>query len=286
METVCTAWQGGFDIEAGPVLAAGIIEGHPDGCDRLFLAAHHLAIDIVSWWILIDQLQRLYDADDASALPSTETGSLRRWSRALIEQANAPSITRELAHWTEAVSGPRLFGADLHRSGELGLERRYNLGATLFDDAARAAERLLGLHPNEVMIAAATLALAALTGERDITVAVEGHGREPSILKADLSRTVGWFTSLHPCRFRLPEASGGRDAMIEALAEIKDALRRAPRNGIRFGLLRYLSSDPVAAETLSSWSSADLSVNFLGGLDLGAGDWRLDRDSPGATVSP
>ena len=280
---VCTAWQATFDIAAGPIMAAGVFEGHPDGSDRLFLAVHHLAVDLISWWIIVDQLHRLYDGDAPAAV---EAGTLGRWSRALAAKANAAATARELAHWQDAVGGPRHFTITAMPDAAPRLERERRVSAHDFDRAVATGERLLGLRPNEIVIAAAELALAGAARERDVTVGIEGHGREPSVLSADLSRTVGWFTSLHPCRMRLPASYDADDDLIDALAVIKDALRSAPENGIGFGLLRHLATDRAMAATLAGWSGADLAVNYLGSLDLAAGDWQIQDGLPGATVSP
>ena len=281
LDRICTDWQAGFDIERGPIVAAGIVCGHTDGCDRLFLALHHLAVDVVSLWVLVDHLWHAYDT--GLPPPLQEAGAAGRWAHSLALQANAAGTARELPHWRDAVAGPRHFEARLPAPMPR-FERRRVVSAASFNAAAGVGHALLELRPHEVLTAAAVIAFAAVTEMPDITLAVESHGRAAGAAGEDISRTIGWFTAVYPCRIRLPAV--GNDDPLEAFAAAKDALRAVPNDGIGFGLLRYLSADGAASGSLAHWVSADLSVNYIGGFDVSAGDWRLEDDAPGATVSP
>jgi non-ribosomal peptide synthase protein (TIGR01720 family) len=79
----------------------------------------------------------------------------------------------------------------------------------------------------------------------------------------DLSRTVGWFTTLFPVLLHL-EAGAGPG---EALKSIKEQLRRLPNHGIGYGLLRYLSGDPGSRRQLRALRQAEVSFNYLGQFD-------------------
>ena len=107
----------------------------------------------------------------------------------------------------------------------------------------------------------------------------KGHGREegwsPNV---DLTRTVGWFTSLYPVRLDpglldLEEALSGGPALGRALKTIKEQLRAVPGKGLGYGLLRYLN-DETAAE-LAGAAAPQLGFNYLGRFAAGSdgGDW-------------
>jgi non-ribosomal peptide synthase protein (TIGR01720 family) len=114
---------------------------------------------------------------------------------------------------------------------------------------------------------------------------LEGHGREPLFENVDLTRTVGWFTSIFPVRLRVePEMHAGA-----GLRNIRDQLRAIPRRGIGFGILRFLASDPGVRDRLAQLPRPQISFNYMGqfvdanGLDSPI---RVARESPGPMRNP
>ena len=123
-------------------------------------------------------------------------------------------------------------------------------------------------HVQEALLASLALAVRHLSGQRSLLVDVERHGREEQLFEGvDLSRTIGWFTSVFPVGLRWEEE--GDEA---ALQTAREALRVVPNGGVGYGALRYLS--PSGAE-LASLPRAEVSFNFLGHLDEGGGEGRL-----------
>src|SRR5262249_5449426 len=93
-----------------------------------------------------------------------------------------------------------------------------------------------------------------------LLIDLEGHGREEILDGVDLSRTVGWFTSLFPVRLDLT----GVTSPGEALKSIKEQLRRIPHRGIGYGLLRYLSGGGRISAQLEALPRAEVSFTCLG----------------------
>src|SRR5206468_6286238 len=110
---------------------------------------------------------------------------------------------------------------------------------------------------NDLLLAALARAFAAWTGEGTLRVALEGHGREEVAPGVDLSRTVGWFTTLFPVTLELPPGAAPR----EAIRAVKETLRAVPGKGLGYGLLRYL------AGRLTEPTEPEVSFNYLGQLD-------------------
>ena len=106
---------------------------------------------------------------------------------------------------------------------------------------------------------------------------VEGHGREEVFGAVDLSRTVGWFTSLYPVRLdvsglELEDALAGGAALGGVLKRIKEQLRALPQRGLGYGLLRYLNA--ATAGELAGFAPPQLSFNYLGRFATGGvADW-------------
>ncbi|MEM8808820.1 MAG: condensation domain-containing protein, partial [Cyanobacteria bacterium P01_G01_bin.38] len=114
---------------------------------------------------------------------------------------------------------------------------------------------------NDVLLTALAQAFARWTGERSLLIDLEGHGREDLFETVDLSRTVGWFTTIFPVILNIGESVGPGDA----LKAIKEQLRSIPNRGIGYGILRYLSNTKTA---LSQYpSKAEVRFNYLGQTD-------------------
>ena len=105
--------------------------------------------------------------------------------------------------------------------------------------------------------------LAGWTGRAASVISLENHGREALGEAIDVSRTVGWFTSLYPYRLEAPAAAGAR----ELLVAVKESLRAVPRHGTGFGLLLHLSADPAVRAELAALPLPELCFNYLGQTD-------------------
>ena len=119
------------------------------------------------------------------------------------------------------------------------------------------------------------------TGEPRLRFDLEGHGREEIAPDLDLSRTVGWFTTIFPVTLAAPPGAGPGDL----LRGVKEALRAVPRRGLGYGLLRYLEEAPE----LAAIPASEVAFNYLGQLDAalgGPGGWELAPESTGPGQSP
>ena len=138
---------------------------------------------------------------------------------------------------------------------------------------------------NDVLFSALVQSLTEWTKEGSVLVDLEGHGREELFEDVDLSRTVGWFTSLFPVRLEL----GGEHQLAEVLKSVKEQLRRIPNRGIGYGVLRYLSQDRATRWQRQALPQAQVSFNYLGQFDQVRCESPLlgfAKESSGAVQSP
>ncbi|WFF04675.1 amino acid adenylation domain-containing protein [Micromonospora sp. WMMD1076] len=217
---------------------------------RLLLVAHHLVVDGVSWRVLLDDLTRAC-AGEALAPATT---SFRTWARAL--PAAAAARAGELGHWLAVTEGSPLPHSALDVAGNL-----RELTVEIGPDVTRA---LLTTVPEAYRAGVPDVLLAglALATGRPLLVGLEGHGREEHIVPgADLSRTVGWFTTEYPVAVDAVGLHGGA-----ALKRVKEQLRAAPDHGIGYGLLRHLGGGELAGRR-----EPEILVNYLGRFDGSSG---------------
>jgi non-ribosomal peptide synthase protein (TIGR01720 family) len=258
--------QAGFDLERGPLVAAAYFRCGDSEPARFLLAAHHLAVDGVSFRLLLEDLETVrsqVETGQPLSLPPRTT-SFRDWARRLEESAGSPQLEAELGWWLGQPGPPARLPVDTPgenletdaREVSFGLdeERTHRLLQEV-PTAGRAAA-------HEVLLAAVAEVLARRAGERLVWIDLEGHGREELIEDADVSRTVGWFTSLFPLALDLRSSL----TPLAALREVKARLRRVPRHGAGFGVLRYMGR-PEVRERLRSLPVPEVMFNYLGQLD-------------------
>ncbi|MGW1428357.1 amino acid adenylation domain-containing protein [Streptomyces sp. NPDC002431] len=252
---------------------------------QLVLVAHHVVIDGVSWRILMDDLAtawRRYAEGAPVELPPTGT-SFRRWTQ-LLERAG---FEADRAHYDTPLPGP---DAPLARRAPQDADTvaRERVRTLTLDPDATAT--LLGPVPaafhagvNDVLLTALAVALARF--RRDLgqdqsfaRIELEGHGREARHVadnagfEPELSRTVGWFTTLFPVTVDPGAATDPTDPgqLAAALKAVKDQLAAVPRNGLSYGVLRHLTG------ALPATPAPQVLFNYLGRFDAGTpDDWQL-----------
>ena len=251
--------HGAFDLAAGPLMKAM----HVDLGDRdLFvLVVHHLAIDAVSWPLIVEDLEAAYKQareGEAIHLPA-KTTSYAEWARQLEATAQSDEVRALATQWNDllATAGAAVSQGDHGRIAQTRTTR-----------VTVAAEGTLstlpsGAHTQEVLLTALAMAMAPLASGPRLRIDVEGHGRDAVSDAVDVTRTDGWFTSLTP--FVLPLDG---DAAT-TLPEITSSWRELPARG-SYGLLRFLTTD----SPLDAHPDADVLFNYLGAVD-----WRRGEDA-------
>nr|APD72040.1 non-ribosomal peptide synthetase 6 [Streptomyces sp.] len=248
--------------------------------DRLIVVLHHLVVDGVSWRILLPDLAAAWSqvcAGKVPVLPEVGT-SVRRWSHALAEEAVSAGRVAELPYWQRVVEGPDPL------LGGRGLDPRVDVQATVDSVWVRlpseATRSLLTAVPaafrggvNDSLLAGLALAVARWRRERGVEetstlLRLEGHGREEEVVAgADLSRTVGWFTTMFPVRLDtggadVDQAFAGGEAAGAVVKAVKEQLLALPDKGLGYGLLRYLNEE--TGSVLAAAPTGQITFNYLG----------------------
>jgi amino acid adenylation domain-containing protein/non-ribosomal peptide synthase protein (TIGR01720 family) len=282
IESVSNEIQPSLDLTRGPLIRLVCFEVRDGQAAWVLIVMHHLITDAVSWQILIEDFQSAYrniESGRAPGLPP-KTTSFRDWALTLKDLALSDDVNREADYWSsfgdhpesrlpvDHVHGENTESSSMNVVSQLGVEETTRLHEVVKDAGAV-------LH--EVVLTAVALAVCRWTGQRGILIEMEGHGREPTLDEIDPSRTVGWFTTLYPVYLDL----GGAADPAGALSTVRGALRKIPRNGLGYGVLRYLSDNPPAP--LRSLPAAELSFNFFGQMEWAdSGDGQFGFASPPA----
>jgi amino acid adenylation domain-containing protein/non-ribosomal peptide synthase protein (TIGR01720 family) len=292
LESHADSIQASLVLETGPLMKAVLYQLTTGS--RLLLVIHHLMVDGVSWRILIEDIEQGYrqaTAGDEIHF-GTKTVSFKRWAEEVQRYATGEALLPENTYWS----------AVLEETIATPLPRDFESKENLYGDCQSAAisfsesetqSLLTGTHHayyteiNEILLTALGRALKRWHGGEATWVTMEGHGRETLTTALDISRTVGWFTSMYPV---LLKTSG--DDISYQIKQVKETLRQIPNKGVGFGILNYLTppSQPERNPVFLNHgtSNAQLSFNYLGQFDDGGDNSLLTfaNESFGQLISP
>jgi non-ribosomal peptide synthase protein (TIGR01720 family) len=253
----------------GPLMRVALFDRGAQRNSYLLIVIHHLAVDGVSWRILLEDLHALYrqlSSGEKPALPP-KTTSFKNWAERMTEHARSGGLRDELSYWCATVENSAarlpldyLGGANTAASAR-------TLSVSLNADETHALLQVLPVayrtQINEILLTALVRALAQWTGSQSLLVDLEGHGREEILEGVDLSRTIGWFTTIFPVVLDC----GDSQTTVGALRSVKEQLRAIPNRGIGYGLLRYSSNDAASVDKLRALPHAEVRFNYLGQVD-------------------
>jgi non-ribosomal peptide synthase protein (TIGR01720 family) len=254
-----------LNLQEGPIIRVALFDG---AASYLLIVIHHLAVDTISWSVLLEDLETAYDqlsTGEEVSLPR-KTTSFRSWTTQLAQFAQSNVIESETDYWTSRGALP-VTKLPVDHAGANTVASRRTISVSLTPAETRAVlQDLPAKHRtqiNEVLLAAIARAFSAWTETPSLLIDLEGHGREQIIEGVDLARTVGWFTSIFPVVLDLGKSS----KPLEALRAVKEQLRAVPNRGIGYGLLRYLSGRKEVVDQLSGMAQAEVRFNYLGQQD-------------------
>lgn len=279
VESTTASVQSELDLATGELVRAVVFTGDETDAVRLALVVHHLVVDGVSWLILLEDLDTLYRAARAGRAPSLppKTASFKAWSEGM-RHADIPAAER--AYWRESSADvvpalpAFLASARQHPYTVAQLEHvDVTLTATETETLLHTVPQAYHTKTPDILLTALAQAWRDVTGQTTLRVDLEGHGREEGLVPGlSLLRSVGWFTSLFPVTLSVPTDDGPG----ATIGQIKDTLRRVPRNGIGYGILQR--RDPESMPNPDT--AAPLLFNYLGDLDRllpGESRFRFDQ---------
>ena len=267
IEAYCNGAQKHLNLTAGPLIKTVLFTLGPKKSEHempqwLFIVIHHLAVDGVSWRIILEDLQTALIQKQSGQVIQfpPKTTSYRYWGQQLTEYANTETFQRQISYWRDqpwdrAGSIPcdlkAAKGANLEstvRHIELQLSQSHT--KQLLEEAGQAYNTRI----NDMLLAALAYAYQRWTGQERLFMMLEGHGREALFDDVDVSRTVGWFTSMFPVILSIGSS------LEDTLKITKETLRHIPQNGLGYGMMHHLTREPA----LQTIVEPELVFNYLG----------------------
>jgi amino acid adenylation domain-containing protein/non-ribosomal peptide synthase protein (TIGR01720 family)/FkbM family methyltransferase len=258
--------QGSLNIEEGPIVRCALFSNQRQSA-QLLIVVHHLAVDGRSWGILLEDLQTLCEqlrSGEPARLPR-KTTSFKAWAELLAEHAKSDALRGELDYWVSVGETARnRIPVDYAGTNTEASARTVTVALSVADTRALLQDvpAVYRTRINDALLTALTQAFTRWTGADTLLIDLEGHGREELEENTDISGTVGWFTTIFPVVLVTRGAAPGDNLKIT-----KEQLRRIPRQGIGYGLLRYLNDDSGVRERLRPLARAEVCFNYWGQLD-------------------
>ncbi|MCF6437763.1 non-ribosomal peptide synthetase [Pseudoalteromonas sp. MMG022] len=292
VETVCNQWQASLDLQNGPIMRWVWFDANGNGRDQLAIIIHHLAVDGVSWRILFEDFNRLltHSATGDELTLENKGSSYRDWVESLAGYIDTEQGQADLQYWLakseNALSTPDFFTDNALPAKTFQLcemkSAQVQLSKQCTEKLLKHCHQAYGTNINDLLLTALVTSYYHATGNSNLVVDLEGHGREILNSDIDITKTLGWFTSIYPVHFALSQP----DKLGQCIKDVKTALHSVPNKGVGYGIFRYVNEH----ETLKNISHGQVVFNFLG--DTSAGDSSkgnqhvsLSKNAFGDTVS-
>ncbi len=269
MEETTAALQASLNLSVGPLLRVAYFDEGGGRPGKLLFIIHHLVVDGVSWRILLEDFNTSYSRalDNKPAALCQKTTSFKYWAERLSGEAQTARIKSELNFWlNQDELEDRPLPLDFTDGENLaGSAQAVNVFLSPEETKALLQDvpTTYGSEINDVLLAALVEAMSRWSGRRALRVTLEGHGREEIFDEVDLSRTIGWFTTMFPVHLDLSMARSKEESIKAVMGQLKEI----PNRGIGYGMLKYLCRDEEVKERMRRIPQPQISFNYFGQLD-------------------
>lgn len=256
--------QTDYGFNDDPIIRFGYI--HTNDGARLIIVIHHLVVDGVSWRVLVEDLNELYrqHLDNSEFKLPRKSHSFQAWARFLEEYAETETLLSEIPYWNGVVDNVSNFlphaGSPENKSAAI-KEVTVKLDEYTTKTLLTSANKTFNTSTNDLLLAALGMSIHQFFGEEDPVIMVEGHGRDFSEGSLDVTRTIGWFTTVYP--IVLPTTD--HHDIANVIKHTKENLRNIPRKGVGYGVLKYLTDRNKEGIALDA--EPEIIFNYLGQFD-------------------
>ncbi len=252
-----SAFHAAIDENKGPLLQVVIDKSFTN----MAIIASHFIIDGVSWRVLIEDLDTVYSQIKNKTPPTLpqRTDSYKKWERKLRVYSQDRSLLDEEPYWVATLIGIKPFFLKEKTSSVAEKKRNIFWGSISVWETRHLLFKVLSFYKaqiNDILLTSFLEVLSTMTDQKNICINLEGHGRENIISNIDVSRSIGWFTSLYPVKFFIQNPKDS----INNLKHVRKTLQSIPNKGIGYGILKYISN----VKTLSKMQEPDVVFNYLG----------------------
>ncbi len=267
MSALCDGWQQSLNIYEGKLIQPVLfLTNNTFTNNRLLIIVHHLAVDAVSWHIILEDIEKLLNVLVQNETVSLigKTSSYRDWYDKITDYYTSEVLVLQKDYWYNVARNNYKLNYDYNVFNDpIKIKHtsvyETNLGKDktrqLLYDVSRAYQTEI----NDILLTALTMALCEWTDRGHVVIGLESHGREAVFIDEDVSHTVGWFTTLYP--LLLNKVSDGK--LSSWMKSIKEQIRKVPDKGIGYGVLKYVLGESGLVDD----APFEIMFNYLGQSD-------------------
>jgi non-ribosomal peptide synthase protein (TIGR01720 family) len=264
--------QDSLDLLEGPLLRAALVDFGPDSPKYLLLVIHQLVIDGVSWRLLLEQIELLYNQHEQNqpVQPPFQTIPYTYWSQRINEYALSKTNQLEIPYWLSMYQTPanKLPVDDLAKNEIDGDVSSNTVSVSIHVDDTRTllteVPKVYKTFITDILLTAFLDSISLWRGEPEQLIDIIGHGREQILSDVDQSNTIGCFETIYPVLLNIDTQLDPGQKIIA----VKEQLRRIPNGGIGFGLLRYSNGTNDAGKKFQLLAPANVCFHYMGQVDL------------------
>ncbi len=271
IELQANIYQQNLSIEKGPLIKIVLFNCGKKRQARLLIIIHHLIIDGVSWRILLEDCNNIYQAlknNQIISIPK-KSHSYMQWSNALLKYSKSDKIKKHIAYWENIKKSIKPLPVDFNKEHN----KEPNIDTITFSITKEETLTLIQKTPkiyltqiNDILLTALVLAKGDWTKDYTLSIALEGHGRENIIDEIDISRTIGWFTSVFPVYIKIDDHYN----LEKSIKIVKETLNQIPNKGIDYAILKYLTPKVELSSIISDntiYTEPSINFNYFGQWD-------------------
>ena len=276
--------QGNINLEEGPLVKLGLFRA--DKGEYLLIAIHHLVVDGVSWRIILEDFSKMYiNVINSKAIElSGKSDSFLRWSEELMKYASDVKVEKERNYWEKLLIEEGLQHLPVDHQVDDNLVRDQDEITIYFTESEtekllKETNKAYRTEVNDLLLSALAISIKKWCGLEKVIVNIEGHGRERIVNGFDISRTVGWFTTMYPVILNIKDIN----SQSKVIKTVKEELRRVPNKGVNYQILKYLKNN----SEMTDENEAQITFNYLGQFDtiFADGTIKLSEVGTGSAVS-
>ncbi|MGO4295023.1 amino acid adenylation domain-containing protein [Chitinophaga sp. RAB17] len=282
----CEHYQQSLDITTGDIIRMVLIQTPAaESHHRLLIVIHHLAVDSVSWRILLEDISRLLQSaqDGVPVDLGAKSASCRSWYNELLQYSKGARLLSQTRYWEKVAQAAFRLPVDHSYDGIVSMKdinsHTMRLETELTRQLLQDAPQAYHTEINDLLLTALACTLRDWSGDKEVVIGLEGHGREDLGTSINTDRTVGWFTALYPVLLHVDSRHES-----ELIKSVKEQLRELPDKGIGYGVLKYIHKIP-ALQHVQPW---DIVFNYLGQVDTVSDNnhqFILAGESAGSNIS-
>lgn len=213
-----------IDIQKGPLISAAIIGGEKN--QRLYITAHHLVVDLVSWRIILKDMEDLLKGYEPRPTNNVHFQGLME-----ILRNPSPTLSSSVRNLSDCGKQQleNYWGLSQYKNiASECLVKTFRFCGDVVSLLFGSYKEQIQLEPLDIMLGSLIYSFQRTFKDRGPPLIInESHGRDTFVAQPDVSGVVGWFTALYPIAVQMNDD----DSLFDIAKRVSRSRQRLPKAG-------------------------------------------------------